>query len=139
MLLQSCIIRQMDTSLARTAEWRLYEDRVDGSNSLNEIANANGTWSFTPTAASWQSSNAASTPVYLPAGCYWLVVRNTSSSRALTLGASILATAMFYAHQAKAIPALGSTLDFVAATWTKSYTVAGAGLQGRVFGQSTAW
>jgi hypothetical protein len=134
MLIQSVTIWSTDTATARTAEWRLYEDRNDASNSLNEIAALNGTWSFTPSAASARASNAATPGTYLGPGLYWLVIRNTSASQTFGLGsAAASATALGNTGQTKAIAALASTLDFVAATWTKTTAIYGARLDGRVF------
>ena len=139
MLLQSLVIYQSATSLARSAEWRLYEDRNDASNTLNEIANANGTFSFTPTAASNVTSTPASPPIYLAPGIYWLVIRNTHATQTFLVGTEGTPAIYPNLHQTKSIGALGSTLDLVAATWTKLNSAPGLYLRGRVFGQTTAF
>ena len=139
MLLQSVCIWNRDTASLRTAEWRLYEDRSNTSNTLNEIAGANGTWSFTPTIASQRTSGATGAPVYLSPGCYWLVIRNTSTAQTFTMGIQGTPTIGPNLLQTKTIAALGSTLDFVAATWTKQNQSLAAFLLGRVFGQAAAF
>lgn len=128
-----------DIANARSAEWRLYEDRLDNSNSLNEIAGANGTWSFTPSAASFRSSPAAVNPTYIAPGLYWLVIRNTSSTQTFGVGEQAAGTLAHNTCQTKSIPALGSTLDFIAATWTKQTSLPGVILEGKVFADSTVF
>lgn len=146
MLLQSLTVFQGDSSGLHTAEWRLYKQRLNngnvGENALDEVPGANGTFSFTPGAAGLFSSNATSAPVYLPPGIYWAVVRNTSASvifdiRYLLSSVNMVVTNM---TQGKTLgSALGATLDFVAATWTKGTELPGIRLDGRVFGQTTAF
>jgi len=144
MLLQSVTLRNTDTATARTAEWRLYKQQLNngnaGENTLGEVAGANGTWSFTPSVASNQTSTPAAPPIYLAPGVYWLVIRNTNASQTLGLGTQSAGTMALNTGQTKTLgSALGATLDFVAATWTKvSYTV-GVQLNGRVFGQTAAF
>lgn len=146
MLLQSLTVFQGDSSGLHTAEWRLYKQRLNngnvGENALDEVPGANGTFSFTPGAAGLFSSNATSAPVYLPPGIYWAVVRNTSASvifdiRYLLSSVNMVVTNM---TQGKTLgSALGATLDFVAATWTKGTELPGIRLDGRVFGQTAAF
>lgn len=83
MLLQEVTVRNTDAASARNAEWALYK-QVGVSNTMSRIAD--GTWSFTPGAASNRSSTASSAPVYLEPGVYWLGIRNTNTSRVFTVG-----------------------------------------------------
>ena len=141
MLLQSVKIRSLDTSTARSWNWYLYEQYLNngnaGENSLTQIAYGTAQENFTPSAASNRSINASSAPVYLPPGVYWLVIQNLHATSAFSLGTTAAGTMALNAAQTKTIAgALGSTLDFVAATWTKTAGVPGARLNGRVFGQT---
>ena len=145
MLLQSMTIRTTDTSLQHTAEWRLYKQRLNngnaGENTLNEVPNANGTLDYTPAAAANQTSTPATVPIYLAPGLYWLVFRNTSpSNRTLAIGSAAAGTMALNIAQTKTLgSALASTLDFVAATWTKATFLTGVRLNGRVFGQTASF
>lgn len=78
-------------------------------------------------------------PVYLPPGLYWLVIRNTDSTSAFSLSCAATGTFQNDQMQTKTIGALGSTLDMVAATWTKSGLSPAVILEGRVFGQTAAF
>lgn len=140
MLLRGMTYRNPDTSLARSMEWRLYEDRQNASNTLDEIAGANGSESFTAAAASVRSVAVGSPPVYLGPGLYWLVIRNSHASNAL--GITIVATSLLLPNmtQSKTLgSSLGSTLDFVAASWTKATGYGMVELHGQVFGQSSSY
>jgi len=143
MLLERCVIKNRDTSLARSWEWRLYQQYLNngngGENTLAEVAGANGSESFTASAVSSRVAVATSAPVYLAPGVYWLVVRNTHASNAFNT--AITATGAEFtpvAWQSKTLgSALGSTLDFVAATWTTNSAIVAFRLDGRVFGMTT--
>ena len=145
MLLQSLTIRTTDTSLQRTAEWRLYRQRLNngngGENTLDEVVNANGSFNYTPSAAANQTSTPSIVPIYLQPGIYWLVLRNTSpSNRTMAVGSAAAGTMALNICQTKTLgSALGTTLDFVAATWTKATFLLGARLNGRVFGQTASF
>src|SRR6476646_3331309 len=67
---------------------------------------------------------------------YWLVIRNTSASVAAGIGSTAAGTyVLTNTGQTKTLgSALGSTLDFVAATWTKNTGYIAAALNGWVFG-----
>lgn len=147
MLLQAVAIYNGDTATLRALEWRLYKQRLNngnaGENTLDEVPGANGTDSFTPSAASVRVCAASGAPVYLSPGIYWLVVRNTDPTSAwdLRYSAAPAVGLLQTICQTKTLgSALGATLDFVAATWTKSSTINPAvALYGRVFGQTTAF
>jgi hypothetical protein len=138
LLLDGITLWATDTSLARECEWRLYEDRHNASNSVDEIASANGTLSFTPTVGAKRTSTLGA-PVYLGPGVYWLVIRNTHGSNSFGVGGATAGTMTSAVHNTKTlVSALGSTLDLVAATWTRTLgnTIL-CRLDGRVFGMST--
>lgn len=144
MLLESLVIRQVSTASERTAEWRLYRQRLNngnaGENTVDEVANANGTFTFTPTVASNETSTPSTTPIYLAPGVYWLVIRNTSGAQTLQLGRAAGNPPTQNAAQTKTLgSALGATLDMVAATWTKTTDLCGVLLRGRAFGETTAF
>src|SRR6185437_9085811 len=46
--LDACVIWNTDTTLARSAEWRLYQERLGNVNTMDHASNgtAKGTWSF---------------------------------------------------------------------------------------------
>lgn len=144
MLLQQIRLRNADTATLRAIEWRLYVQYLNngnsGENTLNEVPNANGTLSFTPTVASVRTSACGTPPVYLAPGLYWLVIRNTDGTSAFSLSCAATGTFQNDQQQTKTLGSgLAATLDFVAATWTKSGLSPGVILEGRVFGQTAAF
>lgn len=140
LLLESVTIRENSTTLARGWEWRLYKDT--GSATLAEVAGANGSETYTATIASNRTA-AATTPATVAAGLYWLAIRATDASNGLNLsGLSVGAGAGGLGGngiQTKTVGALGSTLDATAATWTRSSNIVAVRLNGRVFGQASAF
>lgn len=143
MLLDGVTFRNTDTATARgPAEFALYEDRLDNANALSLVTGAVGslaTW--TPTVASNRTIAVTSPPIYLPSGSYWLLLKNNHASNTMGLGVTAAGTLATNTAQTKTLTtaAYGSTLDLVAATWTKIATVPGVRLNGRVFGQTTAF
>ena len=138
MRLDSLTIWNTDTTLARTAEWRLYQERLGNVNTMDHASNgtAKGTWSFTAAAAAAQNSVATGAPVWLPPGQYWLVVRNTHASNTFGIGAlaaGSLATNM-RRNAPSTITALASTIDI--STWTGQTSQALAVLRGRIGGEA---
>lgn len=77
--LQSITIRSSDTASARSAEARIYLDT--GSRQLPVVVGCATSWSFTPSAASDQTSNIFTPGTVLMPGTYWLTIRNTSASQ----------------------------------------------------------
>lgn len=142
MLLQACKFRSTDTGTARSWEWRLYQDT--GSTTLPEVAGANGSESFTPSAASTRTAAATGAPVTLTPGVYWVVLRNTHATN--TLGVAYSGTLpVSNPIQASGqvvtstISALGSTFDASVAT-TSFPRLFGIVLTGRAFGEgSSRW
>jgi hypothetical protein len=135
--LESVSIRSLDTTQARSWEWRLFKDVVSGT--VQEIAGLNGTDSWTASVASIRTS-AATTPGLVPPGIVWLVVRNTQSGRSVAVASAAPAatTASMALDVAQTITlgsALTTTLDATTG-WAKLTTVFPmARLNGRVFGQ----
>lgn len=144
-LADTLILRSTDTATARSAEWSIYQQYLNngnsGENALTQVSsNLYGTFSFTPVAASTQTSQATTPPVYLAPGVYWLALRNTSAAQSFGLGTTGAGSFAPNVFQTKTLSsALGSTVDAVAATWTKSTAMPGVRLQGRVFGQTTVF
>ena len=144
MLVDRVRVRNTDTTLERTWEWRLYVQRLNNGNSgeatLDEIAGANGTETFTASAASTRAADATSAPVYIGPGTYWLVIRNSHGSNNFVVGTSAVSTAFTVNSYINGdiASALGSTLDFT--TWTaisKRTEMVATRIDGRVFGQTT--
>jgi hypothetical protein len=143
MLLNSVSVRNGNTSLEHTWGWDLYVDYVnDGlaaSNVLTRIAASSADETFTAAAASTRNITAASAPVRLSPGVYWLVTQNRHATNTFSLHSIFASTFNPYISQIKATTnPNGATLDFVAATWSKaSNSVSCARLNGRVFGEAT--
>lgn len=143
MLLDSVTFRNTDTATARgPAEFALYEDRLDNANALPLATGSVGslaTW--TPSAASNRTILATSAPIYVPAGSYWLLIKNNHATNSMALGYTAAGTMSVNTVQTKTLTtaAFGSTLDLVLATWTKLTISPGVRLNGRVFGQATAF
>lgn len=142
MLLDGLFIRSQVASTARSAEWRIYRQRLNngnaGENTLDFVTGTDGTFSYTPTVASNEYSALASA-AYLAPGAYWLVIRNSHATSTFILGAAAAPVLATNLYQTKSIPALGATLDFVSATWTKGQSVMNLMLKGRVFGETTVF
>lgn len=143
MLLEAVSFWNTDAATARgPVEFAIYEGRLGNANSLDLITGAVGsltTW--TPSVASLRTITVTSGPKYLGPGAYWLVIKNNHASNTLGLGSVAAGTMALNTVQTKTLTtaAFGATLDFVAATWTKGTWIAGVRLQGRVFGQATAF
>jgi hypothetical protein len=126
---------------ARTWGWDIYAQYLNngnsGENTLARVAASNGDQSFTPSAADNRTLAAASAPVYLGPGIYWLVIQSRHATSTLVLlgdaGANLFAAVNHVQTKTTTNPN-GATLDFVAATWTKSVNTAPMRLNGRVFG-----
>lgn len=146
MLLESASIRNTDTGTARSWRWDLYAQYLNngnsGENTLTRVAASNGSDAFTPGgAASTRTLAVTSAPVYIGPGLYWLVIQCTHATNNIGIG-STAASAAFALNTAQTKTTTnpnGSTLDFVAATWTKVTAIYAARLNGRVFGQTTSF
>jgi hypothetical protein len=143
MLYTRLVVRNTDTTLARSAEARLYYQKLNNGNSaentLDFITGTDGTLSFTAAAASTQAISASADPTYIPPGVIWLVFRNTHATNTFGVGSTAVSAALASnAAQTKTLgSSLGTTLDFVAATWTKVSAMYAIRLEGRVFGQTS--
>ena len=89
-------------------------------------------------------TSAAAVPgTYLAPGVYWLAIRNTAASNVFYVNFSYVwggVNTTATPNQTKpSMPALGATLDVVAATWTKGHRVCAVKLDGRVFGQTASF
>jgi hypothetical protein len=139
MLLGDMVIWNTDTATARSLEWRLYEDRNNASTSLDEVAGANGTLSWTPAAAALRASTATGAPLYLAPGMYYLVIRNTHATNSLGVGIEAAGTAAITNHRSKTIgTALGATLD-AATGWTVQTVMVWCRLRGEVWASGGVW
>jgi hypothetical protein len=143
MKLDSYQVRQMSTANLRTAEARLYVDRLNNSTSMNFVAGTDATWSFTPSAAGRQTSSTVSgAPVILAPGWYLLVIRNTSTAQTFQIGGTTVATNLVGGNMSAVLTtastaALGATFDPTGLT--KDNRLYAAVAFGRVLGQSTPW
>jgi hypothetical protein len=146
MLLEAVTINQRSTATQRTWGWDIYAQYLNngnsGENTLARVAASNGDQTFTPSAADNRTLAAASAPVYLGPGLYWLVLQSTHATSTLVIlgdaGANLWPG--FNKAQTKTTTnANGATLDFVAATWTKITTTAPVVLTGRVFGTTSSF
>jgi hypothetical protein len=145
MQLESVSIQNTDTATERTWGWDLYRQVANtGSstqNTLYRVAACSANDTFTPSAASTRTLTAGSTPVYLSTGIYWLAIQCRHATNNFGLGSTAVSAA-FAPNSAQTKTTTnpnGSTLDFVAATWTKVTAIYGARLNGRVFGQTSAF
>jgi len=142
MSLERALVRTTDSTLARSLECRLYSQTAQtgdsGENTLTEVSGTDASLSYTAASATTRALVFTGAPVDIDPGVYWLVVRNTHATNTLGLGSASSATAFANnSAQTKTIGALGSTLDFVAATWAKVTGLYAVRLDGRVFGQTT--
>jgi hypothetical protein len=138
-------IHNRDTTNTRAIEARLYQQRLNngngGENTLDFVTGTDATDSFTAAAASTRAVVFSGAPVYLAPGIYWLVVRNTSGTQTWALGSTASSSAFsMNTGQTKTLgSSLGSTLDFVAATWVKVTAIYAVRLVGNVFGQTSSF
>lgn len=141
MLLQSITANNTDVATARTWGWDLYVDRNNGSNSVDRVASSSADETFTAAGQSNRTITAASAPVYLAPGVYWLVIQSRHATSSFGLASTAGAgTTNFTSIKTKTTSnPNGSTLDIIAATWSTSTSVAGVRLNGRVAANTVAW
>ena len=141
MNLDSVSVRNGNNASERKWGWDLYRQDVTGDNVLNRVAASSADETFTPTVVSTRTITAASAPVILPPGLYWIVIQCRHASNnfdARFAAASGLGKAV--AQTKTTTNPNGATLDFTAATWTKNTgATPGIILNGRVFGENTAF
>lgn len=132
-----------DAATARgPVEFAIYKDLTDETNTLALAPFMVGnlaTW--TPTVASLRTiSVTGGAGSGLPAGAYWLVLKNNHASNTLAVGMVTQGT-MGNTNQSQTktftTAAFGTSLDFVAATWTKQTYLPNIRMNGASFGQST--
>ncbi len=139
MVLHGVSVRNEDAASARSWEFRLYLD-TNTSVTLNEVANANGTDSFTGAGVQIRTA-ACATPPTLSAGTYWLVFRNTHASNTIrtsfqSAGANNMNTV---SCKTKTLgSALSSSLD-LNTSWGTSENLPWIVLRGRAMGQASFW
>jgi len=140
MLIQSVTIRQAATASARAAEFRIYRDV--GTSSASFITGTDGTFSFTPASADDRTANVSVPGTLITPGVVWFVLRNTSTTQTFPLARQAATTELVgngsAADMTTGIAALGSTIDITAFD-TKNTGVFGVRLNGRVFGQTSAF
>lgn len=145
-LLQSVSVWNLNTTLARTWMWDLYIQYTNtgssSENTLTRVATGTGAETFTASAPSDRTITASSAPVYLSPGIYWLVLQNQHASNGFTLPTTTYTgnmTDISLSQTKTTSNPNGSTLDFVAATWTKNRFIPEIAMKGRVFGQTAAF
>lgn len=143
MLLESLTVRLIASgTVTAIISWAIYFQDVNDGNSgentlrqiafsdiglINVVGHSNNTYSATPA------------PVVLGPGLYWVIIKN-SNFPALNFGQ--LPESAFDAGHAYLIhsnPTLGQTLNFVTGAWTRRTGSVPMRLNGRVFGQTSAF
>jgi len=139
MLLQSYSVWNQDATLLRTAEARLYVDRLDNAAAINFVPGTDATFSFTATVAASQTSGAVSgAPVVLGPGLHWFVLRNTAAANTFGIAYHLPGLVLGAIQKVNgAAAALGATIDLTG--WPVSTVLYVVRLNGRVFGQAAAF
>lgn len=136
MVLIGCTFGNRDSSGAHTLEWSLYKDT--GSASCTQVANALGTFSYTPSGIATESSVCATPPTLSP-GLYWLVIRNTSASVTASMGQAASATLASDMYETQTLASsLGASLN-LSTGWTRSTAILAVRLDGAAFGEASAF
>lgn len=136
MVLVGCTIANRDSSGLHTLEWSLYKDT--GSATCDQITNATGTFSYTPSGIATFSSTCATPPTLSP-GLYWLVVRNTSATVTAALGQAASATMASDMYETQTLgSSLGATLN-LSTGWTRATQILAIRLDGAAFGEASAF
>lgn len=142
LLLQSASVWNIDTASARTWGWDLYEQTLNNGNSgektLNRIAASTTDETFTAAAASMRTINAGSAPIYLAPGIYWLAIQNRHASNAFQAGAYTVTFTGSNLRFKTTSGSNGSTLD-ASTSWSSITSMIGVRLNGRVFGETSAF
>jgi hypothetical protein len=139
MYLQSASFRSLSTADDHTIGWALYLDAYADTTARVAYSTADYTW--TATAASNIGAAAASAPVLLEPGVYWLVLQNRHATNALSIGtfSGVSAFVGNLAQTKTATNPLGVGLTMITGPWTKITNIVAARLNGRVFGDSSAF
>jgi hypothetical protein len=138
MKVQSLTIISGDTTLARTAEFRIYVD--SGSNTFDFITGTNGTFSFTPSAISQRTANIATPGTIVGPGVVWLVLRNTHGSNTFGVRRVVVSSvwSVGVTGLATGQGALGSTINFTNYSSRTGFVYA-LRLDGRVGAEASAF
>lgn len=145
MLLESASCVNDDLASERSWNWALYEQYLNNGNAaentLTRVAYGSADDTFIASGTgNVRVITAASAPVYLPPGLYWFVFQNVHATNTFLLGRVGASTMNAKTSQTKTLSVpLAATLDFVAATWAKNGATWGVRLNGRVFGQTSAF
>jgi hypothetical protein len=124
-----------DTATARTWGWDLYYQNDPASATCTRVANSNADSTFTPSAASIRSIVAASAPVLLQPGVYWLVIQDRHASNTFGLGIVTAGSLAVNVAQSKTTTnPNGATLD-LSTGWARVTSQIGVVLIGRVFNE----
>lgn len=142
LILDRLVFFNRATTGTHTFEWRLYHSAQSAT--VNEVPGANGSLTYSPTALSYEIMPAVGAPVLLLPGAYWLAFRLTSAT-AVNIGAippswGNTPTGTNSVHLVQTLSsALGSTLDLVTG-WTKpTSNMPMMRLDGRMFGEGSAF
>jgi hypothetical protein len=124
----------------RTAQWSLYVDRQDGTNSLRRVVTGNA-FSFTPGgAASAQVATSTTNPL-IPPGVYWIVIRNTSAAVTFGVGNALRGTLAagnnFRNNNGTGVAGLGASIDISA--WTGQANMPLVRLDGSIGNEGAAF
>jgi len=143
MLLQQVSIWNTDTSTARSWNWALYDRRwfsFTSATVLTRIAYGTTADCWTPTVASKRTIVAYVPGTLLAPGAYWLVLQNNHPTSSFGVGSVASGTLSHNRGQTKTLTVpVGATLDFTAATWTKTTGIYAVVLEGRAFGETTVF
>lgn len=139
MILESITFRSLDITGPRgPVEIALWEDQRNNDANLPIVAGSSATLAaYTPTVAANRVIPLAS-PIYLAPGVYWVTLKNHHATSTLSLGYTATGTLASIASLllVTATP-FGTTLNFTG--WTRATILTGIRLNGRVFGQATAF
>lgn len=136
MYVRAVTLRNLDTTLARSWEWKLYND--DASGNLTAISGLDGSESFTATVASNRTAN-ATTPSTVNPGVYWIGLRNSHASNVFTIASQQVSAANpawgTNLHHTKTLAGgLVSPLDAITGWAANAVTMPLPVIVGRAFG-----
>lgn len=135
-----------DTTGPRDWECALYYDSNGSASAtmIQGLESNNFTNTTTVSAAGVRNASyATGTPIWLPPGILWAVIRNIHATNTMGIG-SIAAAGSFSVYNSHAVKTLGTalgaaqTLDLVT-SWTKATGIPGVMLQGRSLNQTTTF
>lgn len=147
MELQTIQFWNTDSTLARSWEvavWHQpFQDNATNDKLLLKVIGSQNFNSTTAASAGLRGTPYSAGACYIPAGLVWVTLKNTHATNSLGVGYLAGSSQMpVNLAQSKTLTSTsfnGTTLDFVAATWTKLTDIHAMSLHGVVFGQSTVW